>query len=382
MVLMRSGFLEECYFTAHWVPCLGRNRKVLGWCQPVAETTTEVMRERFTRTLLSLDSSISNSKTMKEGWGQVLKVLQVNAADSPFAMMYTESTTATSDMSGSRHFDLVGSFGLRGSHPTAVTNDDLYSSMAGFFPKMRQSLKVVSPLILYSHDLSLNADLMQDLQQRGFPDHQCRAVAICPIRDTRHSNEGYARAFLILGLNPRRPVDDHYSLYLQVLNHQLDLTMYSERNFQDNTLQQDVLQPGSLRDELVKQLQCSTRETVNVEMDIRNFGKHAADIGVAVGTADGHYTYRNDCWFAITRQDVQVDSMFSWAKFVHPSHVELARDAWERVRGGDARAVELMVNAQWRIPSDLPDHIKDEVEPNVTWVCYRLISVKTPANRE
>jgi len=89
LFLERHGYPEECYFTFSYSPIRDESGGVAGVFTPVYETTDRVIGERRLRTLrqLGVVSGIK-AETVTEAWAAVVRVLDTNPSDLPFAAIY------------------------------------------------------------------------------------------------------------------------------------------------------------------------------------------------------------------------------------------------------------------------------------------------------
>lgn len=141
-----------------------------------------------------------------------------NEYDSPLLLLYSVADENDSDSSSmhsnsiiaSRQCFLEGSLGIPPGHHASPAQIDLRNGMEGFGPVFREAMKTDKPVLLEVGSPGLPESLMQGIECRGFGD-AVRAVVVCPI----HPTTGDAvLGFLVLGVNPRRPFDDDYSLFL------------------------------------------------------------------------------------------------------------------------------------------------------------------------
>ena len=124
---------------------------------------------------------------------------------------------------------LEGTLGVPAGHRAAVSPLDLKTSDEGFAPYLREAMKKNRPVLLTTEAGTLSSDLIEGLEWRGFGD-PCRAAVVCPIHPTTGDS---ILGFLVMGINPRRPYDDDYSLFIQLLSRQLATSMASVVLFED-----------------------------------------------------------------------------------------------------------------------------------------------------
>jgi hypothetical protein len=93
----RKGFEEETYFTWSLTPLYGGTNNLLGLYNAPFETTRQKINDRRTRTLLRLGESVALAKSVTSFWVQVLKALEDNEFDFPFALLYSVLDDVDSD---------------------------------------------------------------------------------------------------------------------------------------------------------------------------------------------------------------------------------------------------------------------------------------------
>ncbi|KAH9206546.1 hypothetical protein DL95DRAFT_429523 [Leptodontidium sp. 2 PMI_412] len=161
---------------------------------------------------------------------------------------------------------------------------------------------------------------LKDLKWRGFgvPSTHIGILPIIPNDSTS------LLAFLVIGLNPRRPFDDDYRSFLvsltqQVTNPQLSAVILREEVERRQFLaRQEALD----RDRLSREL--SEAET--------KFAKFAtrAPIGLAILTPDGFAQSANDLWKELTQ--LSVSSMrVAWDNILVEGKFELVNAVWDKM---------------------------------------------------
>lgn len=192
---------------------------------------------------------------------------------------------------------LEGTLGVPEGHRSSVSPLDLKSSEDGFAPYLRESMKTDRPVLLKTSDGTLSFDLIQGLEWRGFGD-PCRAVVVCPIHPTTGDS---ILGFLVIGVNPRRPFDDDYSLFIQLLSRQLATSMASVVLFEEEIRRgQRAAQLAALdRQELSKQLDLRTQEKMESETKFTRMAEFAP-VGMFIANSVGQITYSNDTWWYVS----------------------------------------------------------------------------------
>jgi len=187
--------------------------------------TRRKIAERRMLTLREVGERTATARDVKGFWVQVLSALTDNEFDTPFVLLYSVSDDIDSDASslhsssllGSKQCYLEGSLGVPAHHAAAPEQIDLKEGTEGFGPVLREVMKTDKPVVLSIGSGDLPHEMLDGLEWRGFGD-ACRDVVICPI----HPTTGEAiLGFLVMGINPRRPYDDDYNLFVQLLSRQL-----------------------------------------------------------------------------------------------------------------------------------------------------------------
>ena len=204
---------------------------------------------------------------------------------------------------------LEGTLGVPSDHRTVISPLDLKASDESFAPYLRESMRYNKTILLTTEDGSLSSDLIEGLEWRGFGD-PCRAAVVCPIHPTTGET---ILGFLVMGINPRRPYDDDYSLFIQLLGRQLATSMASVVLFEEEIRRgQRAAQLAALdRQELSKQLDLRTREAVESETRFTRMAEFAP-VGMFIADGSGAITYSNDTWWEISRHPRSVNSANTW----------------------------------------------------------------------
>ncbi|KAH6711410.1 hypothetical protein BKA61DRAFT_486945 [Leptodontidium sp. MPI-SDFR-AT-0119] len=317
LFLKRNGFVEESYFSWSIVPLIGEDGSIVGLYNPAFEKTRRKIAERRMLTLREVGEKTANAREVKSFWGQVIKGLEYNEYDVPFALLYSVSEESDSDL-GSMHSGslaqapqciLEGTLGVPPDHRAVISPLDLKASDSSFAPYLRESMKYNKSILLTTEDGTLSSDLIEGLEWRGFGD-PCRAAVVCPIHPTTGET---ILGFLVMGINPRRPYDDDYSLFIQLLGRQLATSMASVVLFEEEIRRgQRAAQLAALdRQELAKQLDLRTREAVESETRFTRMAEFAP-VGMFIADGSGAITYSNDTWWEITRHPRGVNSANTW----------------------------------------------------------------------
>lgn len=191
------------------------------------------------KTVNAIGDHTGSAKTVKEFWKRLIQSLESNPRDIPFALLYSvgdddddgEYSSTASDLSMSlKTCHLEGALGVPDGHPAAPRQLDLKRSLEGFVPSFREAMRTREPTLLRVRDGTLPESLLEGIEWRGFGD-PCKDAIIFPVRPT---NADAVLAFLVLGVNPRRPYDDEYKAFSTMVNRQLATSLASTILFEED----------------------------------------------------------------------------------------------------------------------------------------------------
>ena len=324
LFIKRSNYLEEVYFSWSIIPIVGSDGSVTGIYNPAFEKTRRKIAERRMLTLREVGERTANARDVKGFWESVSQALDFNEFDTPFVLLYSVSEDSDSDCSsvhsnsliGSKQCYLEGSLGVPKGHKAAPAQIELKSGMEGFGPIFREAMKTDKPVLLrvkgqeeefdpgsitltpsLSQEESntvigpeLDAALLDGIDWRGFPE-PCQSVVVCPVHPTTGES---ILGFLVLGVNPRRPYDDDYSLFVQLLSRQLATSLASVVLFEEEIRRgQRAAKLAALdRIELSEQLAARTEEARESETRFTRMAE-LSPVGLFIANAEGHIAFCN-----------------------------------------------------------------------------------------
>lgn len=207
------------------------------------------------------------------------------------------SSIHSSSVQGSKQCVLEGTLGVPEGHRAAPTTIDLMTGSEGFGPVFREVMKTIKPVLLEVGSQDLPSELLGGLVSRGFGD-PCRGVVVCPIHPTTGDS---ILGFLVVGVNPRRPYDEDYSLFIQLLSRQLATSLASVVLFEEEIRRgQKAAKLAALdRMELSEQLAIRTQEAIESETKFTRMAEFAP-VGMFIANPEGKITYCNNTWFDIS----------------------------------------------------------------------------------
>jgi hypothetical protein len=317
----RHGFLEETFFTWSLTPLYGGTSEILGLYNAPFETTRQTRAARATQTLLKLGQETALAQKVSEFWPNMLKALEDNEFDFPFALIYSVIEDIDVDKEGSISSEssqsmkscvLEGALGVPGGHLAALTRLDLKRARGGFIPSFRDAMTTREPKLLKINDGSLSESLMEGIQWRGYGD-PCKEAIVCPIRPTNGEN---VMGFLVVGVNPHRRFDVDYQAFIRLLDRQLATSLASVTLFEGeikrglNAAGAVALERSRLSEELAVQ-----RSRLQRMAEISSVGMHSM-------AADGTLLEANDRWFEMTGHPRDLNDPMSFMGLVDDSSIE------------------------------------------------------------
>ncbi|KAI0521539.1 histidine kinase [Xylaria bambusicola] len=337
MFLRRAGFNEETYFSWSIVPLVGEDGNVVGLYNPAFENTRRKIAERMMLTLREVGEKTAIARDVKSFWSQVNKGLEYNEDDVPFNLVYSVVEDQESDIcsmhSGSwmnpPQLNLEASLGVPPEHPCLVGSLDLKTSNEGFAPYMRESMSNHGrPVTLSSEQGTLPEGLMDGFHLRGGGE-PCRSIVIFPVHPTTGSES--VVGFIVMGINPRRPYDEDYQLFINLLSRQLATSLASVVLFEEEIRRGQRAAQMALRDrqELTEQLHIRTREVEESELKFTRMAEFAP-VGMFIADQYGRITYSNDMWWDISRHN-RSESVNSWMQSVKDEDRPALEAVWRQL---------------------------------------------------
>jgi PAS domain-containing protein len=254
--------------------------------------------------LVEIGSRTANTRDLTTWWQVVTDSLRISDKDAPFALLYATTADQTPDISsvsspGSfsqlEECVLKGSIGVEADHPIAPATLDMLEGSYSFIPYMLDAARSRQPTLVHLDDLALPESLLSGIDWKGYGD-PCRSVIICPILPTTSE---HVQGFLILGVNPRRPYDDDYQQFVQVLLRLLATSLAAVVLFDEEIRQKEkaIGQAAHIQEQLMSEL----------DMKERKFHRFAERSNVAIfiiNPKTRKYTYCNQRWYDLFQVDI------------------------------------------------------------------------------
>lgn len=209
--LDRHGYLEECYFTFAYTPIRDEAGQVGGVLVTVSETTMRLIQERRLRTLRDLALRIARASEEKEAWLGGAETLSVNDADVPFALLYA--------LDGDSQQVTLAASTADAPLAVAAPRIPLDGARGNDWP--------IGPVLTSGEAL-----LIDDVQARfgappgrKWPEPVQRALML-PIR---RAGATAAYGVLVMGISPRRELDDGYRDFCVLVADQIAAAVANSR---------------------------------------------------------------------------------------------------------------------------------------------------------
>ena len=375
LFINRHGFLEETFFSWSIVPLVGAEGEVVGLYNPCFEHTVRKVTERRMLTLRDIGERTATATNVKAFWPQVRKGLEYNEFDVPFALIYSVKDDAESEVSSfhssSSHTPqllLEGSIGAPAGHPAVADTLDLRTSDEGFAAHMRQSMaNGGNVVVLSADDGTMPEDLVDGLEWKGFGD-PCRTIVVFPVIPTNAGDS--VVGFIVMGVNPRRPYDDNYKLFIHLLSRQLATSMASVVLFEEEIKRgQRAARLAALdRQQLSLQLQLKSQEANEIEFKFTKMAEFAP-VGMFIANSEGVIIYCNDMWRQISRVPSNEEADNSWMDSVRSEDRPALDAAWYKLL---SERVTISVEFRFKCSQQNGDNTID------TWVLMSAYPEKTP----
>ena len=334
LTIERRGFLEETYWAFNMIPIIGEDGSVVGSLIEFTESTNTVVAERRLATIARLKGRNDACNTLKGLWSQVLAALESNVEDVPFALLYSvvdvkvdanASSTTAHPQESPKSCALEGLIGIREDHPAATPTIDLFGDKDEYAECFRDAWRKGTSILLESSLPQLLKGLATE-RDSGIP---CKSAVITPIPGLAEKS---VIGFLIFGMNPRRPYDEDYQLFIRLLSERLGEVSAAIFIPEEQKRSRATAEETALRHALVsQQLLARAQEAERGEAMFTRLA-HLAPVGVGMFRSDGSPVFINDAYLDITgfsRIGLDIDN--GWKECVLPEDVPFVESQWSTV---------------------------------------------------
>lgn len=292
-----------------------------------------MISQRRSRTLLGLSEDLPRARNSTSYWSIATDVLSRNDKDIPFALLYSAEVDEDSASSGTRNSGndqqckLRGSFGLSSNSQAGPVQLD-FRKDHGFSPYFRQAMAARKTIIIDFDQDARAAELVKDINWQGFGD-PCRRAAISPLNPT--ASVDTILGFMVVGLNPRRPLDDDYFQFIQVASRLLSTSLTSILAHEEDISRRErtIALAEAMKHDLKTQLLESQKEAERNTFKFQRFAERA-DVGIFILDMTGVYSYRNKAWFDILGPvDRNIALAEAWNALIDDEYAPLGQAKFE-----------------------------------------------------
>lgn len=313
LTVERNGFVEETFFTGNFNPLREDTGAVAGFYNALTEVTRQKLNDRRIE-MLNLACALTEEHTNETLSTHIINSLRTNTVDIPFALLYSNDDESTNRLT------LRGSIGLPDGHKLAIQHASLDSD-EGLFPLLRSTTS--------SAPITVPTGIEFDgVEWAGYGEPSKHMAAV------KLANAGRSHGYLIVGTNPRRPIDgDHYQ-FMRDIASRLSATIASTVNMEESRKRQYSLE---------SKLAIS-------EHYIRYMAKHL-DIGLEHVDLDGKVIWANEHYYTLVGRNPDYTTLPFGCEVVDEDQPKI-HQAWKDILvGAKITTLELRTNRQWIPPS-------------------------------
>ena len=222
LFMHRNGYPEECYFTFSYSPIRDESGGVGGMFCACTETTIKVLGERRLRTLGDLAADTAEARTVPEACLLAARVLEDNAADLPFALVYLFED-------GGRRARLAAAAGVGEGQPVSPAVIEV-GGLGEPWPLGRVGEGA-------AERVDGLASRFASVPVRPWPEPPGSALVL-PITD-----RGLERPIgaLVVGISPRRALDADYRGFLDLVAGQIATAVANARAYESERRRAEAL---------------------------------------------------------------------------------------------------------------------------------------------
>lgn len=314
---------KEVYLTWKFTPVTEADGSVSGAFASVRDTTDAVLYERRMQALKELYDATGSADILDVFYTQSVSALRRSCAeDLALFGLYVLDANSTKVLT------YRCGFGLR-NNPDRITFDP---DPALF----EQAILDSSMSAVYITAMASGfRNYIEYDPARGWSDEITELVFLPVMRDN-NSVVGVA----VIGLNPRRPFDEPYELFLELLGRQLATGIDNLRHLEEasDKLSWEVALSMRKREELEQMLQEKTKQLRISEGRFSRMAK-ILPAGLFLASPEGEIIYANEAWYTLSSYPRNGNPSF-WIKAVHPGDRVLVRDSWRRAKLGKSERIE------------------------------------------
>jgi hypothetical protein len=223
LVMNRSGYAEETYFTFSYSPIRGEGGSVGGMFCACQETTEKVVGERRLKTLRELAAQATLAKGPQEAIEMAMKTFSANPADLPFALLYVVASDGDS-------VRLAGSSGL--------DKRDCGSPRLSLDGANKGSWPLGAVVQNAGIELVDNLNAYLDPVPSGYWEKPATRAILLPLKFSALEKPS---GVLVCGVSPVREVDEGYRTFFEVAAGQTASAIANARAYQQERQRAEAL---------------------------------------------------------------------------------------------------------------------------------------------
>jgi signal transduction histidine kinase len=216
MDINRYGYVEEAFFTYSFSPIRDETGRIAGLLHPVKEVTREVLAERRVRALRDLAVRAGAAQTADQACALAAETLGQHAADLPFVLVYLLEADG-------QRARLAGMAGLEAASPARPAIVELTGEeVPGAWP-LGQAARTGKAV-----EVSELQTRFGCLPGGPWPESP-REALVLPIPQP---GSDLPVGLLVAGISPRRPLDDGYRGFLDLVGAQVATVIANARAYE------------------------------------------------------------------------------------------------------------------------------------------------------
>ncbi|KAG9657385.1 histidine kinase, partial [Aureobasidium melanogenum] len=316
----RDGFPEESYFDWFLLPFTGSDGRWIASVNCFNEVTSEILRRNREDVSFEFLQKTTHAVDLSSLWLEFLNIMDEVADDIAYTLLYTVQHNAAVS-NEEKQYRLFGSSGL--------TSQKAFEDPSNELIEVFEQAEVGETVIALT-----NKDFLPELGILipGYgPVTSAFAFTVVDVK-------GSAQGSVVIGINPRRPVDDSLKRFIDSLSEMLlkAVIILQSPSDQRKLLQADADLGHRLQlEKLTRQLSIATLKN---EKNHETFSRMAEDapIGMFIYHGNGVPIYINDSFLELlgtTREDFMEAAKTGnpWRNCIHPDDEEFGKEAWQAV---------------------------------------------------
>jgi PAS domain S-box-containing protein len=201
VLLNRSGYPEECYFTFSRSPIQDASGEICGILTVANETTELIINRRHLSILSELGMAISGKRSIEDIYSGALSLFKKHPEDFPFTMVYQ----VADDMESAT---LFGSSGFKSAYPSIPQKIIFQENGKIGSRNFKKCVETNEPITV--HDLRTHIGDMPSGAWHIPPEE----TLLFPVS---YPGKKYPYAVLVIGVNPHKRLNEQYTAFFRML---------------------------------------------------------------------------------------------------------------------------------------------------------------------